>query len=119
MDFKSAIKKAHSLTDYELHQQVNTKVSTSEDHIAAKAVLEHRERHRRFWSKDLVAWLALFLAIVSLGLTAYYNVGREFPRETLLEKECSDWAKNTMRKMKDPDRSRYALLLGACMKGGR
>jgi hypothetical protein len=119
MDYETAIKKARSLSDFELHQQVNTKVPMAEEHIAAKLELERRERCHRFWRQDLVAWLALILAIISLVVTAVNKIGRELPHETVLEKECSAWAENTMLKMRDPDRSRYALLLGVCMKGGQ
>ena len=70
MDYETAIRKAHSLTDFELHKQVNTKIPMAEEHIAAKLELERRERSRRFWRQDLVAWLALCLAIISLVVTA-------------------------------------------------
>lgn len=72
MDFQVAIRKVRSLPEFELHQLVNTKVPTSEEHIAAKLELERRDRNRRFWRQDLVAWLALVLSVVSLvvsGLT--------------------------------------------------
>jgi hypothetical protein len=66
MDFQSAIRKARSLSDYELHQLVNSKVPWTEEHIAAKLELDRRDRNRRFWRQDLVAWLALVLSVVSL-----------------------------------------------------
>lgn len=66
MDFQSAIRKARSLPEYELHLLVNSKVPMAEEHIAAKLELDRRDRNRRFWRQDLVAWLALALSIVSL-----------------------------------------------------
>ena len=116
MDYKTAVKKARSLPDFELQRQVSTLIPMAEEHIAAKLELARRERRSGFWRQHLVAWLALGLATISLAITI---LDRTFPRGTVLEKECSAWAENTMREMRDPDRSRYALLLGACMKGGR
>ncbi len=70
MDYEAAIKKARSLDDFELHRHVDTLIKGNVEHIAAKLELERRERHRRFWRQDLVAWLALFLAVLSLVVTA-------------------------------------------------
>lgn len=75
MDYETAIKKARSLPDFELHRQVNTIIPMAEEHIAAKLELERRERGRRFWRQDLVAWLALGLAITSLVVTAVNKIG--------------------------------------------
>jgi len=58
---------------------------------------------------------ALFAVLVLLGLAIGFIVGREFPRETLREKECRAWAENTVRDMNDP--SKFGLLFGACTKG--
>lgn len=66
MDFQSAIRKARSLPEYELHLLVNSKIPGAEEHIAAKLELDRRERKRRFWRQDLVAWLALVLSVLSL-----------------------------------------------------
>ena len=66
MDFQSAIRKARSLPEFELHLLVNTKIPMAEEHIAAKLELDRRDRNRRFWRQDLVAWLALVLSVVSL-----------------------------------------------------
>lgn len=66
MDFHSAVRKARSLPDFELHLLVNSKVPMAEEHIAAKLELDRRDRNRRFWRQDLVAWLALVLSVISL-----------------------------------------------------
>jgi hypothetical protein len=75
MDYKTAIKKAHSLPDFDLHLHVDTLVKGNVEHIAAKLELERRERRYRFWHQDLVAWLALILAIISLFVTALNKIG--------------------------------------------
>ena len=62
----AALKVARKMTDFELHQMVNTKMPQSELHIAAKVELERRERRHRFLNQYLVAWLALGLAVLSL-----------------------------------------------------
>lgn len=69
-DYEAEVKKAKSLTDFDLHRAVNTKVPMAEEHIAAKLELEKRERRRRFWRQDLVAWLALVLSVISLVVSA-------------------------------------------------
>jgi hypothetical protein len=61
--------------------------------------------------------LALFGVLVLLGLLIGFLIGREFPRETSHERECRAWAEKTVRDMNDPDRNRFGLLFGACMKG--
>lgn len=45
MDEKAALEKARGLSDFELHMSVNSKIQMSEEHIAAKLELEHRERN--------------------------------------------------------------------------
>jgi len=60
---------------------------------------------------------ALWVVGVLLGLLIGFMVGREFPRETLRDKECRVWAERTVRDMNDPNR--FALLFGACTKGFR
>ena len=60
---------------------------------------------------------ALWAVLVLLGLLIGFMAGREFPRETLREKECHAWAESAVRGMNDP--SRFGLLFGACMKGFR
>ena len=66
MGEKAALEKARGLSDFELHMSVNSKTPMSEENIAAKLELERREHNYRFWHQDLVAWLALVLAIISL-----------------------------------------------------
>jgi len=73
--------------------------------------LEFRHAIKASRIASSLAVVAIVIAIITVGLT--------LPRETLLEKECRAWAENTMRDMGDRDRSRFAPLLGACMKGGR
>jgi hypothetical protein len=51
------------------------------------------------------------------GLLVGFFAGREFPRETLLEKECRVWAESQIQR--SADRSIFALLLGHCMSGRR
>jgi hypothetical protein len=74
MDFQSAIRKARSLPEFELHLLVNTKTPMAEEHIAAKLELDRRDRSRRFWRQDLVAWLALVLSVVSLIVSAVNKI---------------------------------------------
>ena len=73
--------------------------------------LEFRHAIKASRIASSLAVVAIVIAIITVGLT--------LPRETLLEKKCRAWAENTMRDMGDRDRSRFAPLLGACMKGGR
>ena len=56
-------------TDEELHRRIGAYVPDSDQFTAAKVELERRERNRTFWRKDIVAWLALALSIVSLLLS--------------------------------------------------
>ena len=70
MEYEAAKKKARSLDDFELLQQVHSKIPQAEEHIAAKLELERRDRLRRFWRQDLVAWLALALSIIALVVSA-------------------------------------------------
>jgi len=58
---------------------------------------------------------AFFASLVLVGLLIGFMVGREFPRETLREKECRAWAESTARNMNDP--SKFGLLFGACTGG--
>ena len=53
-------------TDEELHRRLGAYVPDSDRFTAAKVELERRERMRGFWRRDIVAWLALFLSVVSL-----------------------------------------------------
>lgn len=71
MNEKAALEKARRLSDFELHMSVNSKIQMSEEHIAAALELERRERNCRFWHQDLVAWLALVLAIFSLVVSFF------------------------------------------------
>jgi hypothetical protein len=68
-DLKNEINRVRQFDDAELRRLIHTESLTSTPHIAAKHVLEKRERWRRFWSKDIVAWLALVLSIISLLLS--------------------------------------------------
>jgi len=60
---------------------------------------------------------ALFTVLVLLGLLIGFLVGREFPRETLREKECRAWAESVVRNMGNSGPSSFGLLFGSCMKG--
>ena len=59
---------AHSreLSDIELERVLATKISTSHAAIAARAEIARRERKRTFWRKDIVAWIALVVTVVSI-----------------------------------------------------
>jgi len=70
---------------------------------------------RQLFTRNMLLTGILF----ALGVLLGFVIGRELPRQTLLEKECRAWAEKTMLEMRDPDRTRFPLLLGACMKGGR
>jgi hypothetical protein len=53
-------------TDLELLELMHKKTETSDLHIAAKHEYEKRKRKREFWSKNIVAWTALFISLCSL-----------------------------------------------------
>jgi len=53
-------------TDLELLELIKTKTPTSDLHIEATHELERRKDLRTFWRKDIVAWIALFVALGSL-----------------------------------------------------
>jgi len=53
-------------TEDELIELLHTKLSTGDLYIAAKIEYEKRLRRRNFWSKDIVAWLALVFSMGSL-----------------------------------------------------
>jgi hypothetical protein len=62
---------ARSLKDIDLEIIVSTKVPSSQEAIAAKYELARRERRRTFWLRDIVAWVALVLAVISIILSLY------------------------------------------------
>lgn len=64
---------AHSLADIDLEIIVSTKVPMSQEAIAARVELAHRERSRTFWRRDIMAWIALVLAIVSIIISLWKN----------------------------------------------
>lgn len=53
-------------TEDELLELLHTKVPTGDLYIAAKIQYEKLLRKRNFWSKDIVAWLALVFSLGSL-----------------------------------------------------
>ncbi len=53
-------------TEEELIELLQTKTQTSDIYIAAKIQYEKLIRKRNFWSKDIVAWLALAFSLGSL-----------------------------------------------------
>jgi hypothetical protein len=53
-------------TDLELRTLIKTKTETSDLHIEATHELERRKDVRTFWRKDIVAWIALLVALGSL-----------------------------------------------------
>ncbi len=57
---------ARSLSDNDLEIIRSTKVNTSMEAIAARVELDRRERRRTFWLRDIVAWIALVLSILSI-----------------------------------------------------
>jgi hypothetical protein len=63
--------------------------------------------------------LAGLLILFACGVLVGFMTGRELPRQSLLEKECSAWAERTLIEMRDASRSSFGLLLGACMRGQR
>ena len=62
---------ARSLKDVDLEIIVSTKVPTSQEAIAARVELGRRERRRTFWLRDIVAWIALILSVISIFLSVY------------------------------------------------
>jgi hypothetical protein len=63
--------------------------------------------------------IGVFALGILCALLIGFLVGRELPRETLLERECRVWAERLMQEQGDHQRTRFGLLLGGCMKGGR
>ena len=70
MNEKDATDLARSLTDFHLHQVMSGRAQ-DEMHSAAIVELERRARKYRFWHNDIVAWLALGLAILSLAVSIF------------------------------------------------
>lgn len=66
MSLEKLAREARSLPDVELLRRSSTLVPQAEEHIAAQAEIARRERARSFWRKDIVAWAALLLSILSL-----------------------------------------------------
>ncbi|MCE5312513.1 MAG: hypothetical protein LLF86_05115 [Nitrospiraceae bacterium] len=67
MDRGQTEAKMRSLSDVDLNIIATTKVPCEERSIAQEEIRK-RERRRNFWKKDIVAWLALVLSIISLFL---------------------------------------------------
>ena len=53
-------------TEDDLLELLHTKAQTGDLYIAAKIQYEKLLRKRNFWSKDIVAWLALVFSLGSL-----------------------------------------------------
>lgn len=53
-------------TDLELLGLIKTKTETSDLHIEATHEWERRKDIRIFWRKDIIAWIALLVALGSL-----------------------------------------------------
>ena len=70
MNEKEATDLARTLTDFQLHQLMGG-TPQDEMHCAARVELERRARRYRFWHNDMVAWLALGLAILSLAVSVF------------------------------------------------
>jgi hypothetical protein len=66
MDSKEAELEARKQSDIELRIRVGTKDKSSQSHIFAQQELDRRKRCRSFWRKDIIAWAALALSIISL-----------------------------------------------------
>jgi hypothetical protein len=64
---------ARSLSEHDLEIIVSTTRPTSQEAIAARVELARRDRSRTFWRKDIVAWIALALSILSVMLTFYFK----------------------------------------------
>lgn len=62
---------ARTLKDIDLEIIVSTKVPSSQEAIAAKFELARREKRRTFWLRDIVAWIALALSVVSIVLSLH------------------------------------------------
>ncbi len=71
MTEKEAAAHARTRTDFQLHQLIGSLTPQAEMHSAAIAELERRARKYRFWHNDIVAWLALGLAIISLLISIF------------------------------------------------
>lgn len=62
-------------TEDELIEFLHTKEKTGPLYIAAKIEYDKRIRRRNFWSKDIIAWLALIISLGSfvLSIIAIYK----------------------------------------------
>ena len=73
MDEQTAnlLREVRTMTDFDLQQVFHTRAQGSPPYIAAKVEIERRARKHAFWRKDIVAWLALGLAIISLVVSIF------------------------------------------------
>ena len=62
---------ARSLKDIDLEIIASTKIPSSQEAIAAKYELARRERRRTFFLRDIVAWIALLLSVISIIIALY------------------------------------------------
>ena len=58
-------------SDEKLIELLHTKTPTGPLYIAAKIEYDKRVRKRDFWRKDIVAWLALCVSIISLSISIF------------------------------------------------
>ncbi|MBX3650697.1 MAG: hypothetical protein KF771_04935 [Burkholderiales bacterium] len=114
-EFRFVAGSIYSLSEYQVQKghpdEIQDWILRPEAYFSYLQYLEFRHAIKASRQAKLLALLAIVIAIIGVGLA--------IPRETLLEKECRTWAEKTMLDMGDRDRSRFAPLLGACMKGGR
>ncbi len=114
-EFRFVAGSIYSLNEYQVQKgrpdEIQEWMLRPEAYFSYLQYLEFRHAIKASRRATLLALVAIVIAIIGVGFT--------IPRETLLEKECRTWAEKTMRDMGDRDRSRFAPLLGACMKGGR
>ncbi len=64
--FKDTLAANREKDDVALLEVVYKTMQSDIDHIAAQYELDRRNDWRRFWRQDLVAWLALVLAVLAL-----------------------------------------------------
>jgi hypothetical protein len=63
-DLKKQIERARTLSNAELRSDLGKYTAWSPIHVAAKVELANRESRKTFGRKDIVAWIALGVAIL-------------------------------------------------------
>jgi hypothetical protein len=71
MTENKASREARTQPNAELYRRMESLIPGNEQRIAAKVEIDRRIFWRTFWSKSIVAWIALLMAVVNLYLYLY------------------------------------------------